>query len=420
MATASLDDVSSIEIEDAMLQLHAMITASTRHLLEYIREFDRREAWRRDGATSMTHWLCGRLNVSFATAKSWIESAYGLEQLPATTEAFGSGTISYDQVKELVRFATPERDAELARQARGWSAAEVKRRAANERPIDATQMHDERYLRMRWDERFGMLRIWAQLPDTDGATVEKALSRIADQERPDPRADFEKACADALVELASMRLGSDPDVDRATIVVHVDADTLTTGGEGVGRLENGIPIAPETVRRLGCDGRVQLLVKRDGESFGVGRASRKLPAWLLRHIKERDGGCRFPGCTHYRWLHAHHIRHWASGGATDSDNPRRKLSHPSRKVREADNGGSECRSARPSRRPPSTAGSLSTPRAKASGSCGNRSSARSSRPRGAGSSRRSTSTTTRAPTRVSRARPTSGCWSTSRPAAATP
>ena len=34
----------------------------------------------------------------------------------------------------------------------------------------------------------------------------------------------------------------------------------------------------------------------------------------------RDGGCRFPGCTHDRWLHAHHIRHWANGGATDSEN----------------------------------------------------------------------------------------------------
>ena len=319
MSANAMDACASVEIEDAITQLHAMITASTRHLLEYIREFDRREAWRRDGATSMTHWLCARLNVSYATAKDWVEATNALEELPATTQAFGDATLSWDQVKELVRFATPERDEELAAQAPGWSVAEVKRRARNERPIDPTQAHDERYLRMRWDERFGMLRIWAQLPDTDGATVEKALSRIADQERPDPRADFEKACADALVELASMRLGSDPDVDRATIVVHVDEQTLSTG-EGVGHLENGIPLHPDTVRRLGCDGRIQLLVKRDGEALGVGRASRKLPGWLLRHIKERDGGCRFPGCTHYRWLHAHHIRHWASGGPTDADN----------------------------------------------------------------------------------------------------
>ena len=93
---------------------------------------------------------------------------------------------------------------------------------------------------------------------TDGATVEKAFSRMTEGA---PRKQFEQACADALVELSSMRLGSDPDVDRATIVVHVDEETLSTG-EGVGRLENGIPLHADTVRRLGCDGRVQLLVER--------------------------------------------------------------------------------------------------------------------------------------------------------------
>lgn len=320
MSVPPLDTRPSVELEDAITQLHAMITATTRHLLEYIAEFDRREAWRRDGATSMMHWLCARLNVAFRTAKEWLEAAHALRELPATTDAFGDGTLSWDQIRELVRFATPERDEELAREAPGWSAAEVKRRARNERPINAEEAHEERYLRMRWDERVGMLRLWAQLPDTDGAVVEKALSRIADQERPDPRADFDKACADALVELASMRLGSDPDVDRATIVVHVQEPVLASG-EGVGHLENGIPITSDTVRRLGCDGRVQLFVKRpDGEAFGVGRATRKLPAWLRRHVKERDAGCRFPGCTHYRWLHAHHIRHWADGGPTDAPN----------------------------------------------------------------------------------------------------
>jgi hypothetical protein len=33
-----------------------------------------------------------------------------------------------------------------------------------------------------------------------------------------------------------------------------------------------------------------------------------------------DHQCRFPGCTHTRWLQAHHIRHWLHGGGTDVDN----------------------------------------------------------------------------------------------------
>ncbi|MHA6622631.1 HNH endonuclease signature motif containing protein [Pseudonocardia sp. DLS-67] len=35
----------------------------------------------------------------------------------------------------------------------------------------------------------------------------------------------------------------------------------------------------------------------------------------------RDGEtCQFPGCTHTRFLHAHHRRHWLFGGPTDIDN----------------------------------------------------------------------------------------------------
>jgi hypothetical protein len=37
-------------------------------------------------------------------------------------------------------------------------------------------------------------------------------------------------------------------------------------------------------------------------------------------LRTRDRGCAFPGCTSRRFLDAHHIEHWARGGATDVDN----------------------------------------------------------------------------------------------------
>ena len=33
-----------------------------------------------------------------------------------------------------------------------------------------------------------------------------------------------------------------------------------------------------------------------------------------------DQGCRFPGCTHTRFLHGHHIVHWANEGETSLGN----------------------------------------------------------------------------------------------------
>ena len=33
-----------------------------------------------------------------------------------------------------------------------------------------------------------------------------------------------------------------------------------------------------------------------------------------------DRGCAFPGCTHNRFLHVHHIQDWLHGGATSMNN----------------------------------------------------------------------------------------------------
>ncbi|TVS18854.1 MAG: HNH endonuclease, partial [Gammaproteobacteria bacterium] len=44
------------------------------------------------------------------------------------------------------------------------------------------------------------------------------------------------------------------------------------------------------------------------------------PPALRRALKRRDGGCRFPGCTHTKFVDGHHIEHWADGGATRLDN----------------------------------------------------------------------------------------------------
>jgi hypothetical protein len=45
-----------------------------------------------------------------------------------------------------------------------------------------------------------------------------------------------------------------------------------------------------------------------------------VPAKLRRALRERDGGCRFPGCTERRWVDAHHVWHWAHGGPTKLTN----------------------------------------------------------------------------------------------------
>jgi hypothetical protein len=160
--------------------------------------------------------------------------------------------------------------------------------------------------------------------------VVRVLDRLASQAPPDPPTGlfeaYESRAADALVQLASERLGAEAEPDRACVVVHLDGAVL--GGQagappdaGAAHLEDGPALAVSTARRLACDARVQRIWDgADGQPMGVGRATRQVPAWLLRQLRRRDEGCVFPGCGRTRWVHAHHLVHWADGGATDADN----------------------------------------------------------------------------------------------------
>jgi uncharacterized protein DUF222/HNH endonuclease len=135
--------------------------------------------------------------------------------------------------------------------------------------------------------------------------------------------------ADALVLMAETLLSSGPAERTAAesyqVVVHVDTDALaaTPGDDacdGACQLEEGSTLHPETARRLACDASVVRIIERDGRPLSVGRRTRSVPPALRRALQSRDHCCRFPGCTQRRFLHAHHIEHWAHGGPTELDN----------------------------------------------------------------------------------------------------
>jgi HNH endonuclease len=103
---------------------------------------------------------------------------------------------------------------------------------------------------------------------------------------------------------------------------------------GTYRLACGTVLAPETARRLACDQQVAALHHTDGHARGSGLARRFASPRLNRLLDHRDRGCRFPGCTHSRHLHTHHIVHWAHGGTTTPDNLLRLCSRHHRLVHE--------------------------------------------------------------------------------------
>jgi hypothetical protein len=363
------DHATAVSIEDLETEittLCAHLGAAEYRLLRAIGEFDARKGWCGIGIGSCAHWLGWKCGISLVTARDKVRVAASLRGLPEISRAMARGEISYSKVRALIRVATPANEGALVRLGRQGTAThveEIVRRYRRVRRLDeataAVEAQRARELRYHWDED-GSLVIHARLPAEQGALVLQALEAAAETLRtaargeadatgartddsaesrrrddsaessrptfapapygPDQSCAARRADALALMAETTLRHGpSDSDAgDRHQVVVHVDAAVLADPTrDGRAHVEDGPPLAVDTVRRLCCDGAlVPMTDDADGNPLDVGRKTRAIPPALRRALKSRDGGCRFPGCSHRRFADGHHIQHWADGGET--------------------------------------------------------------------------------------------------------
>ena len=214
-----------------------------------------------------------------------------------------------------------------------------------------------------------MLVVRGRLSPEVGAVFQRALDAAADRLYQQSHASESGAAgaadrqhgpvstgqrrADALGLIAESALAAELDSgtagDRYQVVVHVehvdqadrvDGDGLAEGGDA-GRStldlldqDDGIAISVEMSRRMACDAsRVVIRHDRDGTVLDVGRKTRTIPPAIRRALRARDRRCRFPGCN-ARHCDAHHVRHWADGGATRLNNLLLLCRHHHRAVHE--------------------------------------------------------------------------------------
>jgi hypothetical protein len=301
-----------------------VMAAASAEALRAVAACNEMRLWRRDGATSMTSWLAARYGLAWGTAREWVRVAHALRELPRIAEAYARGRLSWDQLRPLTRFATRKTDELWAERGPGLRPAGLWREARrHERALvrEAQEIHRERYLRLNWDHLRPVLWLEGMLPAEEGAALESALCRRADDVPRDPDAADPAGArlADVLLDLATGR------PEPATVIVHAAADVLVReereDGPWLAETEGGQRLASESVRRLACDSRVEWVLESEGRPVVIGRRGRTVPDHLLRVLRHRDGGtCRFPGCERKRWLRAHHLVHWADGGATNIDN----------------------------------------------------------------------------------------------------
>ncbi|MXW44412.1 MAG: DUF222 domain-containing protein [Gammaproteobacteria bacterium] len=358
-------------LETQITELWGHINAATAHFLALVAEFDRREGWAQHGMASCAQWLNWQCGIGAVAAREKVRTARALEALPKIQAAFGEGRLSYSKVRALTRVAEAETEDTLLHIALNGTAAHVERTVRGFRRVkrdlerdEAEAMHERRYLDWRQDSD-GSVRIEARLTPEVGELLRKALEaahaqldqRGGDADTSDavpasvsaetsrtrpalppcwtatpenvsaetpPRSAGQRR-VDALEHIVQRFLagaGSRSTAGAHEVVVHIAHDALCDVPESSGaEFDNGRPLAVETTRRLGCDGALVGVVEgAKGEPLAVGRRTRAVPPAIRRALRVRDGGCRFPGCDRSRYVHAHHIKHWADGGETALDN----------------------------------------------------------------------------------------------------
>jgi hypothetical protein len=297
---------------------------------------------------SCAHWLNFKCGVALGAAREKVRVAHALEKLPKISAAMTRGELSYSKARALTRVANEATEDYFLSIALHGTAHHVERlvrgfrraKEAEELSREARQ-HAGRSVTCLFDED-GSLVLKARLPADVGVLLMKALdaaleeiptpnvpagtspmnpSRDSADERPSRaarRADALGALAETFLKHGVQALSGG---ERQQIVVHVDAETLRDSIAGRCEIDEGPAMPAETVRRLACDCSLVAIVENEqGEPLNVGRRTRSIPPALRRALNARDRGCRFPGCTHTRYVDAHHVQHWAHGGETKASN----------------------------------------------------------------------------------------------------
>lgn len=344
-STTKNPSISLAELEAQITELAGQLNAANYRWLCLIAEFDRRNGWADGKLPSCAHWLNFKCGLNLGAAREKVRVAHALDSLPKIAASMSRGELSYSKARAVTRVACEATEDTFLMIALHGTAHHVEKlvrgyrqaQQAEELSREARQ-HTHRSLSY-WFADDGSLVLKGRLPALAGAMLIKALDVAIEtvhsseisanvvEERP---MSYQARRADALTAMAEHYLAGRSDssgtassgtADRYQVIVHVDAETLRDHGAGRCEIEHGPSIPAETARRLTCDSSlIEVLESEAGEPLDVGRKTRSIPPAIRRALNSRDGGCRFPGCTHARYVDAHHIQHWANGGKTKLSN----------------------------------------------------------------------------------------------------
>ncbi|ORV71052.1 HNH endonuclease signature motif containing protein [Mycobacterium gastri] len=298
-------------------------------IVEIAAEMDRDELCGATGARSVAALLAWKLGASSGNAHTITTVARRLEEFPQCVAGMREGWLSLDQVGVIAARAGAGSDEHYAQLARVATVNQLRTAVKLEpRPEPDPRRQPQPSITKTTEEQGSCYRITLAHPDA--AKFDAALASHRDALIAEWKHDHDNAAGTSdqrpplptTVE-AFMRLvetGWDAEAARrphgqhTTVVVHVDVK------DRVAALHLGPLLSDADRRYLSCDATCQAWFERDGQVLGAGRATRVLNRRLRRALEHRDRTCVVPGCGATRGLHAHHIRHWEDGGATELAN----------------------------------------------------------------------------------------------------
>ncbi|HEX2263679.1 MAG TPA: HNH endonuclease signature motif containing protein [Pseudonocardiaceae bacterium] len=311
---------------EELAELAGQRNAIDGRIVEIVAEIDRDRLCGITGARSVPALVGWKLGLSSHTAHTFATVAGRLEQFPTCVQGMREGRLSLDQIGVIAGGAADGSDEHYAELASVATVSQLRKAVSLEpRPQPDPRPEPQSSITKTTHEQGSCYRITLSHPEA--ATFDAALAShrdalIAEWKRDHDNCGRTSDIAPPLpgtVE-AFMRLveaGWDAEAARrphgqhTTVVMHVDVE------QRIAALHLG-PLLTDAERRyLTCDATCEVWFQRHGQVIGAGRTTRLISRRLRRALEHRDRTCVVPGCGATRGLHAHHIRHWEDGGATE-------------------------------------------------------------------------------------------------------
>jgi hypothetical protein len=286
-------------------------------------------------------WLAQKTGTSRAEARTDLDTAGSLEDMPATADAVSRGELSLKEAAEVARGEAdnPGSEEELVELAKdkglGAVKEEVRKRALELKPAEdlAARQHRARSFR-HWRDELGMVRFSGALPPTVGIgivnRIEAEAGRLRKAAGPAGREEgFDAHAADALVNmLQGQGRGRSA---RADLVVVVDLAAYRRGHAHPGEtchIVGGGPVTVGFAHETFEDAFIKAVIHDGVRIETVAHFGRHIPVELRTALELGqppgfDGvSCTEPGCNRRYGLEWDHIDPVAHNGPTSYENLR--------------------------------------------------------------------------------------------------